>query len=112
MVPILCIPKQGLNHRLESRARQCVFSPTTVMPLQFQHISTSMYVKKKYLYNPDEDFELIDMKLLVHALSQPGCQQIHSGCIPLLQSTKTQHSPAKHRQTNKQMQETSMCRHT
>lgn len=52
-----------------------------------------------YLDDPDEDLELVEMELLVHALSEPGPQQVHGGCVPLLQHTQTQRSPAKHTHT-------------
>ncbi len=78
------------------------FSPDYSRATTVQHISTSMYVKKKYLYNPDEDFELIDMKCGPYASVSQVASKFIVAALPLLQSTKTQHSPANtDRQTNK-----------
>lgn len=37
-----------------------------------------------YLYNSDEDFQLIYMQLQVHTVCQPGAQEIHCAGVPLL----------------------------
>lgn len=37
-----------------------------------------------HLGDPDEDLQLVDVELLIHALGQPGPQQVHGGSVPLL----------------------------
>lgn len=37
-----------------------------------------------HLCDPDEDLELVYVQLLVHALGEPGSQEVHCGSVPLL----------------------------
>lgn len=38
-----------------------------------------------YLYYPNESFQLVNVKLQVHAVRQPGADDIHRAGVPLLQ---------------------------
>lgn len=53
-----------------------------------------------YLYNSDEDFQLIHMQLQVHTVCQPGAQKIHCAGVPLL---KHKYIVLQQRQTHIQM---------
>lgn len=49
-----------------------------------------------YLGDPDEDFELVDVELLIHAFGEPGPQQVHGGSVPLLKHINTTPSSKTH----------------
>ena len=51
---------------------------------------------RAHLDHSDEDLELVDVELKVHAVSEPGPQQVHGAGVPLLEHTQTQCSPARH----------------
>lgn len=55
-----------------------------------------------YLCNPDEDFKLIDVELLIHTFSEPGPQQVHGGSVPLLKHINTTLSSKTHTHTHTQ----------
>lgn len=42
-----------------------------------------------HLCDPDEDLQLVDVELLIHALGEPGPQQVHGGSVPLLKHINT-----------------------
>lgn len=41
------------------------------------------------LCDPDEDLQLVDVELLIHAFGEPGPQQVHGGSVPLLKHINT-----------------------
>lgn len=55
-----------------------------------------------HLGDPDEDFQLVDVELLIHAFSEPGPQQVHGGSVPLLKHIRTAPSSKTHTRTHTQ----------
>lgn len=69
---------------------------TTINQNHHHHSNPEDRPRLRYLCDPDEDFELVDVKLLIHAFSEPSPQQIHGGSVPLLKHRGTTPSSKKH----------------
>lgn len=54
-------------------------------PHSFQQRDRIENASADYLYYPNESFQLVDVKLQVHAVCQPGADDIHRAGVPLLQ---------------------------
>jgi len=52
-----------------------------------QHPTAGWYqnTSADYLYYPNESFQLVNVKLEVHAVCQPGADNVHRAGVPLLQ---------------------------
>lgn len=59
-------------------------------------------VFRPHLCDPDEDLQLVDVELLIHALGEPGPQQVHGGSVPLLKHINTTPSSKTHTQAQTQ----------
>lgn len=53
-----------------------------------------------HLCDPDEDLQLVDVELLIHAFSEPGPQKVHGGGVPLLKHINTTPSSKTHSGTD------------
>lgn len=61
-------------------------------------------VFRPHLCDPDEDLQLVDVELLVHALGEPGPQQVHGGSVPLLKHINATPSSKTHTRAQAQQQ--------
>lgn len=71
-------------------ATVCLGEHATHMQAYTRAPSDSKMVSKThqmidYLYYPNESFQLVNVKLQVHAVCQPGADNIHRAGVPLLQ---------------------------
>lgn len=53
-------------------------------------------VFRPHLCDPDEDLQLVDVELLIHAFGKPGPQKVHGGSVPLLKHINTTPSSKTH----------------
>lgn len=62
-------------------------------------------VFRPHLCDPDEDLQLVDVELLIHALGEPGPQEVHGGSVPLLKHINTTPSSKTHTRAQTQQQQ-------
>lgn len=80
----------GVEHPLQAKVPVLFLQRGETRQRGVTHRKDSGHVVlPSHLGDPDEDFQLVDVQLLIHALGEPGAQQVHGGRVPLLKDKQS-----------------------